>query len=167
MPRGPQASQSWSEQENAVLSPTEVDALPEDAVLVLAQAETQLRVLAERLNPIPWFGELPAPPAIRRARASLTPRPAAPTAELMRCRARHDERRTARRQRNRRPMMTIECIDDCRGDRRSTHEHDPWTRMFDRLTSIPTNWTKRERPPTWTQIAPIYRWQDAGAPAAG
>ena len=52
-PRGPQTSQSWSEKEAPVLAPTEVDALPADAVLVLAQATTQLRVLAERLNPIP------------------------------------------------------------------------------------------------------------------
>ena len=53
-----------------MLSPTEVDALPEDAVLVLAQAETQLRVLAERLNPIPWFANL-----ARAARDPATPSP--------------------------------------------------------------------------------------------
>ncbi len=67
-PRGPQTSQSWSEKETPVLGPAEVDALPEDAVLVLTQGTTQLRVLAERLNPIPLLPDLPAPPAVRRRR---------------------------------------------------------------------------------------------------
>ena len=83
-PRGPQTSVSWSEKEAPVFAPTEVDALPAESVLVLAQGDTQVRVLAERLNSIPWFPDLPAPPAIRRPRPLTsvpTPAPAVASAE--------------------------------------------------------------------------------------
>ena len=54
---------------------------------------------------------------------------------------------------------------DCRGDRRlCTPEDEPWTRTFDRLTSIPTNWTRSGAAAyLGTLITQIYRWQDAGA----
>jgi len=66
--RGPHTSLSYTEKEAPALAPTELDALPVEAVIVLAQAETHVRVLAERLNPIPLLPDLPAPPALRRRR---------------------------------------------------------------------------------------------------
>ncbi len=79
--RGPHSSLSYTEKEAPALAPTELDALPAEAVIVLAQAETQLRVLAERLDPIPLLPDLPAPPAVRRRRPAppSTPRAAGPT----------------------------------------------------------------------------------------
>lgn len=64
--RGPQTSLSWSEKETPVFGPSEADAVPQESVFVLTQGDLHVRVLAERLNPIPWFGDLPAPPALRR-----------------------------------------------------------------------------------------------------
>lgn len=64
--RLPQSSVSWNEREEPAYAPSELDALPAEAVIVLAQGTTQVRALAERLNPIPLLPDLPAPPALRR-----------------------------------------------------------------------------------------------------
>src|SRR5918998_1636282 len=61
-----QTSTTYAEREGPALSPAELDALPASAVIVLAQADKQYRVLAERLNPIPKLAGLPHPPAIGR-----------------------------------------------------------------------------------------------------
>jgi len=45
-----------------VLEPSEVMSLPREKVIVLTQRERQYRFLANRLNPIPLFERLPAPP---------------------------------------------------------------------------------------------------------
>ena len=79
-PRGPQTSQSYTEKEVPALAATELDALPAEAVIVLAQAAQQVRVLAERLNPLWQLGTLPAPPALRphrRAAPGASPMAAA------------------------------------------------------------------------------------------
>lgn len=54
------------------LAPTGVDALPASAVIVLAPADRQYRMLAERLNPIPTLDRLPPPPPIWRPHVAPT-----------------------------------------------------------------------------------------------
>jgi type IV secretion system protein VirD4 len=49
-----------------VLEPSEVMSLPREKVIVLSQRERQYRFLARRLNPIPLFERLPAPPRLPR-----------------------------------------------------------------------------------------------------
>lgn len=51
-----------------VLEPSEVMSLPRGKVIVLTQRERQYRFLANRLNPIPLFDRLPAPPRLPRVR---------------------------------------------------------------------------------------------------
>ncbi len=62
------------------MAPAELDALPASAVIVLAQADKQYRVLAERLNPIPKLGSLP--PAMRRRVQPHQPALVAPKAHV-------------------------------------------------------------------------------------
>ena len=57
-----------------------LDALPACAVIVLAQADKQYRVLAERLNPIPKLASLPLPPRLGRRMQSHQPAPMTPKA---------------------------------------------------------------------------------------
>ena len=63
---GRQTSTTYAERVVPALAPTELDALPAAAVIVLAQADKQYRVLAERLNPIPKLASLPPPPPLGR-----------------------------------------------------------------------------------------------------
>ncbi|NLF65161.1 MAG: type IV secretory system conjugative DNA transfer family protein [Chloroflexi bacterium] len=51
-----------------VLEPSAVMSLPREKVIVLTQHERQYRFLANRLNPIPLFERLPAPPRLPRVR---------------------------------------------------------------------------------------------------
>jgi hypothetical protein len=62
-----QTSISYVERTEPVFSPTELDALPAEAVIVQVQGPNQqYRVLGERLNPIPKFTTLPPPPPVVR-----------------------------------------------------------------------------------------------------
>jgi len=62
-----QTSTSYVERTEPVFSPTELDALPAEAVIVQVQGPNQqYRVLGERLNPIPTFATLPPPPPVVR-----------------------------------------------------------------------------------------------------
>jgi hypothetical protein len=68
--QGRQTSTTYAERVAPALAPTELDALPASAVVVLAQADRQYRVLAERLNPIPKLASLPPPPLGRHRHPS-------------------------------------------------------------------------------------------------
>ena len=70
---GRQTSTTYAERVAPALAPTELDALPACAVIVLAQADKQYRVLAERLNPIPKLPSLPLPPELGRRRQPHQP----------------------------------------------------------------------------------------------
>jgi hypothetical protein len=73
-------SVSYVERTEPVFSPTELDALPAEAVIVQVQGPNQqYRVLGERLNPIPTFATLPPPPPVvrpARIRSTMAARPA-------------------------------------------------------------------------------------------
>jgi len=77
---GRQTSTTYAERVAPALAPTELDALPACAVIVLAQADKQYRVLAERLNPIPKLLSLPPPPALGQRGHPHQPAPVAPEA---------------------------------------------------------------------------------------
>ena len=77
---GRQTSTTYAERVAPALAPTELDALPASAVIVLAQADRQYRVLAERLNPIPRLPSLPPPPPLGRRRQGQQPSPVTPQA---------------------------------------------------------------------------------------
>jgi hypothetical protein len=75
-----QTSVSYVERTEPVFSPTELDALPAEAVIVQLQGPNQqYRVLGERLNSIPTFATLPPPPPVvrpARIRSTMAARPA-------------------------------------------------------------------------------------------
>ena len=74
-PRGPQTSLSWSEREAAVLARRSWTRCRRRRSSCWRRQTTQLRVLAERLNPIPRMPDLPAPPALPRRRPVQAPTP--------------------------------------------------------------------------------------------
>jgi hypothetical protein len=84
---GRQTSTTYAERVAPALAPTELDALPASAVIVLAQADRQYRVLAERLNPIPKLASLRPPPLGRRVQsqqpARVTPEASGPSRTLL------------------------------------------------------------------------------------
>jgi hypothetical protein len=56
---------SWSWQERAALTPSQVMALTREQVLVSTLSDERYVFLGQRLNPVPLFGRLPPPARLR------------------------------------------------------------------------------------------------------